>query len=73
MRLRRRASRPAPPGDVDALGRRVDALETMIEGLQDAVYRQSVHHDKEVEELAARLEPEEIARALSADARRRGL
>jgi hypothetical protein len=45
----------------------------MIEGLQDAVYRQSVHHDKEVEELAARLEPEEIARALSADARRRGL
>ena len=63
---------PDEPG-LEALRERVHRLETMVEGLQDALYRQAVREDERIEELRARLEPEAIARALSADARRRGL
>jgi hypothetical protein len=64
----------APPDpDLEALQERIARLETVVEGLQDALYRHSQHLDERVEELKARLEPEAIARELSADARRRGL
>jgi hypothetical protein len=71
---REAAQAPSPdePG-LEALRERVRRLETMVEGLQDALYRQAVRDDARIEELRARLEPSEIARALSADARRRGL
>ena len=52
---------------------RVARLESVIEGLQDALYRQAQQHDSEIGELRRRTDPAEIARALSADARRRGL
>ncbi|MGN6187579.1 MAG: hypothetical protein ACTHOE_01665 [Conexibacter sp.] len=52
---------------------RVERLESVVEGLQDAVYRQAQQHDREIGELRTRTDPAEIARALSADARRRGL
>ena len=52
---------------------RVDALEAMLEGLQDAVDRESRRHDAQLEELLRRLEPAELARALTDDARKRGL
>jgi hypothetical protein len=52
---------------------RVERLESVVEGLQDAVYRQAQQHDREISELRTRTDPAEIARALSADARRRGL
>jgi hypothetical protein len=55
------------------LAARVERLESVIEGLQDAIYRQAQQHDREMAELRKRTEPSEIARALSADARRRGL
>ena len=48
-------------------------LERALEGLQDAVYRQAVRGDKRVDELRRRTEPEELARELSRDARKRGL
>lgn len=60
-------------GEVAALAARVAHLEAALEGLQDALYRQALQHDRAVEELRARLKPEEIARALSDDARKRGL
>lgn len=52
---------------------RVDALESLVEGLQDAVHRESVRYDAMIDELHKKTEPEEIARALSDDARKRGL
>ena len=52
---------------------RVDALEAMVEGLQDSVDRQARRQDERINELARRLEPEQLARAISDDARERGL
>ncbi len=65
-----------PPRDeagLEALRERVRHLETVVEGLQDALYRQAVREEERIQELRTRLEPNAIARALSADARRRGL
>jgi hypothetical protein len=42
---------PADPGSVDALTRRVAYLEAALEGLQDAVYRQDVVHDRQIADL----------------------
>ena len=58
---------------VDALNARVGRLEEMVEGLQDALYRHARHQDDRIEELQRSMEPEEMARTLDADARRRGL
>jgi hypothetical protein len=69
----RLAPPPRPAADLRPLVERVDALEAMIEGLQDAVDRESRRHDARLDELARRLEPAELARVLSEDARRRGL
>jgi hypothetical protein len=52
---------------------RLEHLESVVEGLQDAIYRQAQQHDKDVAELRKRTDPAEVARELSADARRRGL
>ena len=54
------------------LAARVDALEAMIEGLQDAVDRQARRQDARMDEMAKRLEPGAVARALS-DRRKRGI
>ena len=58
---------------IDALHERIDRLEAMVEGLQDAVYRESVRRDERMEELHRRTEPAEIGRALNDEARRQGL
>jgi hypothetical protein len=55
------------------LERRVDQLETLLEGLQDAVHRESVREAGRIDALEKRTEPSEISRALSRDARERGL
>ena len=73
-RLRRRP----PPEDLsrhrmDALEGRVADLEDLVEGLQDAVHRDSVRRDERIARLERKLEPRELARALSDDARERGL
>jgi hypothetical protein len=57
---------------VPALEARVRHLESMIEGLQDAVHRNSQRTDARLEELRKQLEPAELSRALSAEQRRRG-
>ncbi len=52
---------------------RVAQLEDVVEGLQDAMHRANVRHEQLIEALSKKTEPSEIARALSDDARRRGL
>jgi hypothetical protein len=74
------AGEPAPPEadtppdpELEELQDRIARLESVVEGLQDALYRHSRNVDDRMDELRARTEPEAIARELSADARRRGL
>jgi uncharacterized coiled-coil protein SlyX len=71
-RLRRRR-RPPVEARIETLDRRVSSLERVVEGLQDAVYRESVRQDERAASLERKTEPKELARALSEDARRRGL
>jgi hypothetical protein len=70
--LAKRRSRPETP-DLRSLIQRVDALEAMVEGLQDSVDRQTRRQDERINELARRLEPAQLARTISDDARERGL
>ena len=58
---------------ITKLEARVEHLDAELEGLQDAVYRQSVLEDRQIAELGRRTEPHEMARALSEDARRHGV
>jgi uncharacterized coiled-coil protein SlyX len=67
----RGASEAADPAA--SLEQRVAHLEAMIEGLQDAVHRESQRTKEQLEELRHCTEPSEISRALSRDARERGL
>ena len=58
---------------LDALEARIEHLEGALEGLQDAVYRHALLEDENIGEVRRRMEPEQMARELSRDARRRGL
>jgi hypothetical protein len=58
---------------IEVLEGRVDQLEALLEGLQDAVHRGSVREGERIDALEKRTEPSEISRALSRDARERGL
>jgi len=58
---------------LETIAARVEHLEAELEGLQDAVYRQAVHERENIGELRRRTEPEQLARDLGRDARRRGL
>jgi arylsulfatase A-like enzyme len=52
---------------------RIEHLETTLEGLQDALYRHEVLDKNIIGELRRQTDPEQMARDLSQDARRRGL
>jgi uncharacterized coiled-coil protein SlyX len=56
-----------------ALADRLEHVEVTLEGLQDALYRQSVREDERHADMRDRTDPSRLARDLSADARRRGL
>jgi hypothetical protein len=58
---------------LETLAARVEHLEAELEGLQDAVYRQAVLEQENIGDLRRRTEPEQLARDLGRDARRRGL
>ena len=58
---------------MDSLAARVVHLEAELEGLQDAVYRQAVLEQEKIGDLRRRTEPDQLARDLGQDARRRGL
>jgi hypothetical protein len=66
---KRSAPQPASPD----VSRRLDRLEAMVEGLQDAVYRDAQRQDQRIEDLNQRTQPGRMAKALSDDARKRGL
>ena len=76
-RWHRRDAAPAPEQPwkqrVEGLEARLRHVEAELEGLQDAVHRQAVREDENVEDLRRRLAPDRIARELNEDARRRGL
>jgi len=52
---------------------RVEHLEAQLEALQDALYRHQVLVEGNIGELRSRTDPEQMARDLSDDARKRGL
>ena len=72
LRRLRRGRSVADRSDAE-LARRVDRLEAQLEGLQDAVHRDARRRDEQQARLERRTDPDEIARSLSDDARRRGL
>jgi hypothetical protein len=65
--------RPEPSARVEALEKRVEHLERMIEGLQDSVHREFQHQTNRITDLEARMDPAALAAALSKDARERGI
>jgi uncharacterized coiled-coil protein SlyX len=73
LRRRQRMVDGSSERRLDLLERRVAHLEELLEGLQDAVHRESVRRDEEAARLERRTAPGEMARALSEDARKRGL
>ena len=72
-RMRRTIARRRSQDDSESLRARIDALEKALEALQDGVYRDVVRQDARLDELARALDPPNLVRALSDDARRRGL
>ena len=73
LRRRRRPPDQTAAGRIEALERRVAELEGVVEALQDSVHREWVRGDDRTAELERKTQPDEIARALSEDARRRGI
>ena len=69
-----RAATSGPGRDeLRALEVRIAHLEQLVEGLQDSVHRESTRLGKRVGELEARIQPAALGRAMSEDARERGL
>lgn len=64
---------PDSAARIKRIENRLVHLEAALEGLQDAVHRQSIHQDEEITALRHRTEPGELARTISDDARRRGI
>lgn len=62
-----------PAAQLEALGRRIDGLEKLIEGLQDSVHRESERQGKLIAELQEQVQPGAMGAALSRNARERGL
>jgi hypothetical protein len=52
---------------------RVTHLEQLLQGLQDSVHRESKRQEERITELEARVQPSALGKALSEDARNRGL
>jgi hypothetical protein len=63
---------PRPAG-IDGIETRLAHLEQLVEGLQDAVHRDSERKDKLIAELQAQIQPAAMGAALSKDARDRRL
>jgi hypothetical protein len=58
---------------IRALEARLDHLEQLLQGLQDSVHRESSRHARRIAEIDARTQPAALGKALSEDARARGL
>jgi hypothetical protein len=81
LRSRKKAASGADAGGpeaamsqrLDAVEKRLEHLEAMVEGLQDSVHRESVRQAKKIDELQKSADPAAIRRALERDAREHGL
>ncbi|MFL5823616.1 MAG: hypothetical protein ACJ764_09260 [Solirubrobacteraceae bacterium] len=80
LRRRQAAGQPAEAGaeptqadEIRALEARVTQLEQLLQGLQDSVHREAERQAKRIGDLETRIEPAALSRALSQDARERGL
>ena len=73
----KQTAKPERPGHeheaIPALEARIKHLEQLLQGLQDSVHREATRQGKRLADLEARIEPEELRRSLSEDARERGL
>jgi hypothetical protein len=69
---RRPTADPERP-ELHALEARIAELEQMVQGLQDSVHRESTRLGNRLTELEAQIQPAALGRALSEDARNRGL
>jgi TolA-binding protein len=74
------ANQPEASASVDprqdrllALESRVTQLEQLVQGLQDSVHREASRQGKRIAELESRTQPAALGKALSDDARARGL
>jgi hypothetical protein len=71
--------RPAPTPDepepdvLQSLQTRITHLEHQLQGLQDSVHRESSRQSKQISDLEAQIQPAALSRALSQDARERGI
>ena len=59
--------------ELRALEDRIAHLEELLQGFQDSVHREAKRTSKRISELEAQIQPAAVARALSRDARDRGL
>jgi hypothetical protein len=58
---------------IAALESRLSHLESLLEGLQDAVHRDSVRREREIQELEQKTAPARMSRSLAEHDRERGL
>jgi len=58
---------------LSALETRIAHLEHLVYGLQDSVHRETTRLGERIDEIEARTQPAALGRALSDDARERGL
>ena len=72
-RMRRGLGARIARDEAQELRSRLEHLERELLALQDSVYRDVRRQDGEMAELRQQLEPPNLVRALSDDARRRGL
>ncbi len=69
-----RRSPPQPEREeLHALEARVTHLERLLQGLQDSVHRESRRAETRIAGLEAQIHPATLGKALSEDARNRGL
>jgi hypothetical protein len=76
--IERAPATPLEPSDaltsrLDALQTQLNYVETLLEGLQDAVHRRAALEDRRNEELMRRIEPARLAQDIASDGRRRGV
>jgi hypothetical protein len=72
-RMRRGLGARIARDEAQELRNRLAHLEGELQALQDSVYRDVRRHDQEMADLRQQLDPANLVRALSDDARRRGL
>ncbi len=64
---------PSGRDELRGLEVRIAHLEQLVQGLQDSVHRESTRLNKRIGELETRIQPAALGKALSEDARERGL